>query len=171
MAVGEALECLGGNGYVEESIMPRLYREAPLNSIWEGSGNINALDVVRIVRKQPESLEAWRAQIVPAWSDPRIAAQARRLEADLRDAAALETRARSVSERMTLLWQAALLVRYAPNSVADAFVASRVGDSPGRTLGTLPHGTALRAIIDRAAPATASGWQTPQIRARANQRL
>jgi putative acyl-CoA dehydrogenase len=151
-AVGEALECLGGNGYVEESIMPRLYREAPLNSIWEGSGNINALDVLRILQRQPESFEAWRAQIAPARTEPRIAAQARQLERDLADPQLEESRGREVSERMALLWQAALLVQHAPASVADAFVSSRIAPGSHRTLGTLAAGTALRTIVERAAP-------------------
>jgi putative acyl-CoA dehydrogenase len=150
--VGEALECLGGNGYVEESILPRLYRESPLNSIWEGSGNINALDVLRIVQKQPESLEALRAEIAPALGDPRMAAAARVLEAELRDAAAFEARARFIAERLALLWQASLLLQHAPHAVSDAFVVSRIAGDWGRTLGTLPAGTALRAIVDRAAP-------------------
>jgi putative acyl-CoA dehydrogenase len=150
-AVGEALECLGGNGYVEESILPRLYREAPLNSIWEGSGNINALDVLRILRKQPESFEAWRAQIAPALGEPRIAAEAAQLERDLRDPRCDEASGREVSERMALLWQAALLAQHAPASVAGAFVVTRIGPSR-RTLGTLPRGSPLRAIVDRAAP-------------------
>jgi putative acyl-CoA dehydrogenase len=150
--VYEALECLGGNGYVEESILPRLFRESPLNSIWEGSGSINALDVLRILQKQPESLEALRAEIAPALGDARIAAAARELEADLRDAASLEVRARAIAERLALLWQASLLVQHAPAAVADAFVASRIGGAWGRTLGTLPSGLDLRAIVDRAAP-------------------
>ena len=85
--VGEALESLGGNGYVEESVMPRLYREAPLNSIWEGSGNINALDVLRVLRKQPDSLAAWREEIAPALGERAIAAEAQRLARDLSDSA------------------------------------------------------------------------------------
>jgi putative acyl-CoA dehydrogenase len=152
LVVGEALECLGGNGYVEESILPRLYREAPLNSIWEGSGNINALDVLRIISRQPETLEALRAEIAPALAEARIAAEAERLERVLREPDALEAHARSIAERMALLWQAALLVRYAPAFVADAFVASRLGERPGRTIGTLPHGSDLRAIVERASP-------------------
>ena len=151
-AVGEALECLGGNGYVEESILPRLYREAPLNSIWEGSGNINALDVLRILRKQPESLAAWREEIAPAQREPRFAREAQRLERELSDLGLSEARAREVSERMALLWQGALLVQYAPSSVADAFLASRIAGESGRTFGTLPTGIELRAIIERAAP-------------------
>jgi putative acyl-CoA dehydrogenase len=150
--VGEALECLGGNGYVEESILPRLFRESPLNSIWEGSGNINALDILRILGKQPESLEALRAELAPALFDARIAAVAKSVESDLRDAASLEVRARSIAERLALLWQASLLVQHAPSDVADAFVASRIAGDWGRTLGTLPAGLALRAIVERAAP-------------------
>ncbi len=153
--VAEALECLGGNGYVEESIMPRLYREAPLNSIWEGSGNINALDVLRILHKQPESLAAWRQEIVLAASEPRIARAAQRLEAEFA-AEADETQARTVSERMALLWQAALLVQHAPAHVADAFLSSRIEGDSGRALGTLARGSALRAIVERAAPAPES---------------
>lgn len=151
--VVEALECLGGNGYVEESIMPRLYREAPLNSIWEGSGNINALDVLRIVAKQPEALDAMRAEIAPALGEPRIAAEAQRLERELaQDPATVESRARWIAERMALLWQASLLVQHAPAYVSDAFVASRLGNESGRTLGTLPAGTNTQAIVERAAP-------------------
>ena len=150
--VGEALECLGGNGYVEESILPRLYREAPLNSIWEGSGNINALDVLRILHKQPAAFVAWRDEIAPALGEPRIAAELERLEHDVSDAS--EAHARWLSERMAVLWQAALLIQYAPSYVTDAFVDSRIGGGSGRTLGTLPAGAALRTIIDRASPSS-----------------
>ncbi len=152
VVVGEALECLGGNGYVEESIMPRLYREAPLNSIWEGSGNINALDVLRILRKQPDSFAAWREQIAPAHAEPLVARESQRLEQDLRDPSLGPAQGRAVSERMAQLWQAALLVQHAPSSVADAYLTSRLDRSSGRTLGTLRAGTALRAIVERAAP-------------------
>ncbi|HET9029084.1 MAG TPA: acyl-CoA dehydrogenase family protein, partial [Candidatus Aquilonibacter sp.] len=148
----EALECLGGNGYVEESIMPRLYREAPLNSIWEGSGNINALDVLRILQKQPEAVDALFAEFAPAMSDSRIAKAVASLEHDLRERDELEWRARSIVERMALLWQASLLVQYAPNYVSDVFVATRVNGEWGHTMGTLPLRTGLRGIIDRAAP-------------------
>jgi putative acyl-CoA dehydrogenase len=151
-AVGEALESLGGNGYVEESIMPRLYREAPLNSIWEGSGNINALDVQRILRRQPESFEAWRTELSPAFDDARIAAAARRLEGDLSRLDSSEAQARDLSERMALLWQAALLLQHAPPFVADAFIASRIDGSRGNAFGTLADATAFRAIVERASP-------------------
>jgi putative acyl-CoA dehydrogenase len=152
MATAEALECLGGNGYVEESIMPRLYREAPLNSIWEGSGNINALDVLRIVQKQPEAVEALRIELAPALEDRRIAEGVRALEADLKDRESIEWRARSLVERMALLWQASLLLQHAPNYVSDGFIASRLSAESGHTMGTLPIKTALKGIVQRAAP-------------------
>jgi len=152
VAVVEALECLGGNGYVEESIMPRLYREAPLNSIWEGSGNINALDLLRILRKQPDSIGAWRAQIEPARGEPSIARAAQRLEREIGQGDGAEVRARILSEQMALLWQAALLVQYAPATTAQAFIASRIDGDWGRTLGTLPDESSLQAIVERAAP-------------------
>jgi len=161
--VGEALECLGGNGYVEESFMPRLYREAPLNSIWEGSGNINALDVLRILRKQPEAFAAWRDEIAPAYGEPRVAAEVKHLERELRNVAGIEAQARMLTERMALLWQAALLLQYAPSSVSETFIETRIAGSSGRALGTLPRGIALRSIIDRSAPTSgdvASGTGT-----------
>ncbi|MDE2482911.1 MAG: acyl-CoA dehydrogenase family protein [bacterium] len=151
-ASAEALECLGGNGYVEESLMPRLYREAPLNSIWEGSGNINALDVLRILQKQPEALEALRIELTPALEDRRMREAIHALERDLATLDEIEWRARALVERMAILWQAALLVQHAPNYVSDGFVESRVVGNWGHTLGTLPIKTALRGIVERAAP-------------------
>jgi putative acyl-CoA dehydrogenase len=152
--VAEALESLGGNGYVEESIMPRLYREAPLNSIWEGSGNINALDVLRILRKQPEALAAWRAEIEPVRNEARFARVVGEVERDLLSLEEFpEARARSLSERMAVLWQAALLAQHAPAFVADAFVSNRLGDRSCSAFGTLAAGTPLRDIVERAAPA------------------
>lgn len=148
----EALECLGGNGYVEESIMPRLYREAPLNSIWEGSGNINALDILRILAKQPEAMEVLRIELTPALSDRRFATALQQLETDLADRNEMEWRARSLVERMALLWQGSLLLQHAPNYVSDGFIASRISGDWGRTMGTLSIKTALRGIVDRAAP-------------------
>jgi putative acyl-CoA dehydrogenase len=150
--IGEALECLGGNGYVEESIMPRLYREAPVNSIWEGSGNINALDVLRILQKQPESLPALQSEIEPVMQEPKLASEAARLARELRDGDAMEARARWLASRLATLWQASLLLQYAPRFVADAFIESRFGDDGGRTLGTLSASGDLRRIVDRAAP-------------------
>ncbi len=152
MATAEALECLGGNGYVEESIMPRLYREAPLNSIWEGSGNINALDVLRIVQKQPDTVDALRMELTPALEDRRVAEAVRALESDLKDRDGMEWRARSLVERMAILWQAALLLQHAPNDVSDGFIASRLCAHPAHTFGGLPMKTALKSIVQRAAP-------------------
>jgi putative acyl-CoA dehydrogenase len=131
--------------------MPRLYREAPVNSIWEGSGNINALDVLRIVRKQPESLAALRAEIEPVASDTRIRAELSSLAREIGDMSGLEARARSVAERLALLWQASLLMQHAPQAVADAFVDSRLARG-GRTMGTLPAGASTREIVERASP-------------------
>ncbi len=150
--VGEALECLGGNGYVESSILPRLYREAPLNSIWEGAGNVNALDVVRILRKQPAAFEALRAQWATAREEPRVAAAVRAFEASLRDEDAREAQARTIAERAALIWQASLLLAHAPRDVADAFLRSRLSGEGGRALGTLPPECRLGVILDRASP-------------------
>lgn len=122
-----------------------------LNSIWERSGNINALDVQRILRKQPESFEAWRSVVAAACGEPRIGAAVRRQEHDRDDAMASESQARALSERMAVLWQAALLVAHAPASVGDAFLSSRIEGAMGRTFGTLPIGAALRSILDRSA--------------------
>jgi putative acyl-CoA dehydrogenase len=158
--LAEALECLGGNGYVEESILPRLYREAPVNSVWEGSGNVNALDVLRALRRSPGTAEALLAEIdLARGADVRLDAFAARLAGDLAAAAAAEDddaewSARSLAARAALALQAALLVRHAPAAVADAFCASRLAPEPGAaaTLGTLPGGVDAAAIVDRHAP-------------------
>jgi putative acyl-CoA dehydrogenase len=147
VVVGEALECLGGNGYVEESGMPRLYRDAPLNSIWEGSGNVQALDVLRTLTREPESLEALLAEV--AGVDPRID----RAVARLKDEKPEEGQARRIVERMAVLLQAALLARHAPTEVADAFLATRLDGDWGHTFGTLPAAVDTATIIERAAPA------------------
>ncbi|GAA0498254.1 DNA alkylation response protein [Paractinoplanes deccanensis] len=150
VVVGEALECLGGNGYVEDSGLPRLYRDAPLNSIWEGSGNVQALDVLRTLHKEPDALAAFLAEAeTAAGADRRLDAAIRQLKGE-RPA---EEDARRVAERMALVLQGSLLVRHAPAEVADAFCASRLGGEWGHTFGTLPRGTATAAIVDRAAPA------------------
>ena len=150
----EALECLGGNGYVEESIMPRLYREAPLNSIWEGSGNVNALDLLRALAKQPASLDAYAAEIALARGGDAHLDRAFASLGDVlgKDRAPLETDARRVVERMALVLQGALLVRFAPPAVADAFCATRLGGEGGVAFGTLPARADTRAIVDRAWP-------------------
>jgi putative acyl-CoA dehydrogenase len=150
---GEALECFGGNGYVEESGMPRLYRESPLNSIWEGSGNVQCLDVLRAMVRGPEALEAFFGEVdEAAGDDPRLDAEVASLRAELTDIEQIEARARRIVERMALVLQGSLLLRFGDPAVADAFCASRLGGDWGRAFGTLPPGTDFGRIIDRHAP-------------------
>ncbi|HEY2192712.1 MAG TPA: acyl-CoA dehydrogenase family protein [Actinomycetospora sp.] len=146
--VGEALECLGGNGFVEESGMPRLFRESPLNSIWEGSGNVNALDLLRVLGREPAAVEAYRAEVGAAFgADHRLDAAWKSILDELREPT--EERARWLAERMAVVLQGSLLVRHAPTAVADAFVASRVAGEHGEALGTLPRGVDVDGILDR----------------------
>ena len=153
MHVGEALECLGGNGYVEESIMPRLFRESPLNGIWEGSGNVMCLDVLRAMAREPATLDAFLAEVEPArHAEARLDAAVTALQKELTDLDAIEARARRIVERMALVLQASLLVRHGPPEVADAFVASRLDGDAGLALGTLPPTTPTEPIITRTAP-------------------
>jgi len=148
--VAEALECLGGNGYVEESGMPRLYREAPLNSIWEGSGNVNALDVLRAMLREPVSVEAFFAELaLSAGADSRLDTAVQGLRAALADTADAEAQARRLVERMALVLQGSLLVRHAPAAVADAFCASRLAGDWGHAFGTLPTGVDTAGVLDR----------------------
>ncbi|MBW8874088.1 MAG: acyl-CoA dehydrogenase family protein [Acidobacteria bacterium] len=152
----EALECLGGNGYVEEWGLARLYREAPLNGIWEGSGNVQCLDVLRALQRSPESLAALFAEVREArGADHRLDTFAMDLRRSLDDPADAEVRARRLVERLALALQASLLIRHSPPGVADAFVASRLAGDGGRAFGTLPAGTDFGAILERAAPHTA----------------
>ncbi len=144
----ECLECLGGNGFVEESGMPRLYREAPLGSIWEGSGNVQCLDVLRAMVKNPESVDAFFAEVSEG-SDPRLDPYVSALRKDLGDMTGIESRARSLVERMALALQGSLLIRFGDEAVADAFCASRLGGDWGQVFGTLPNGTDFTRIIDR----------------------
>ena len=139
--VAEALECLGGNGYVEECILPRLYREAPLNSIWEGSGNVIALDVLRAAGKEPEALEGVLAEIRLA-RDPRIEKSLAGIQKD-----PAESDARRVTGQLALALQASLLVRFSPPAVGDAFCASRLEGDAGRAFGTLARGTDIDGVI------------------------
>jgi putative acyl-CoA dehydrogenase len=150
--VAEALECLGGNGYVEESGLPLLFRESPLNSIWEGSGNVNALDVLRALTREPEVLEAWINEVGAArGADHRLDRAVDDTLALLGDLAGLESGARRLAGQMSTCLQGSLLVRFAPPEVADAFCASRLGTSYNGTFGTLAGGD-LRAIVDRTTP-------------------
>ncbi|MET7614883.1 DNA alkylation response protein [Streptomyces seoulensis] len=147
----EALECLGGNGYVEDSGMPRHYREAPLLSIWEGSGNVNALDVLRALGRSPQSAESFFGELALArGANAHLDAAVASLKDEL--AGADQLSARRVVERMALTLQASLLVRHAPAAVADAFCATRLGGDWGHSFGTLPSGTDLSAVLDRALP-------------------
>jgi putative acyl-CoA dehydrogenase len=149
----ESLECLGGNGYVEESGMPRLYREAPLASIWEGSGNVMSLDVLRALTRSPRALEVFFDELRQAQgADPRLDARVRELEGQFSDPETLETRARRVVEGMALCLQGSLLVRNAPPAVADAFCASRLAGDGGLEYGTLPAGSDFDTIISRSQP-------------------
>ncbi|MEV0251274.1 acyl-CoA dehydrogenase family protein [Nocardia sp. NPDC050712] len=149
----EALECLGGNGYVEESRMPRLYREAPLLSIWEGSGNVAALDTLRAMAKQPETLTAFFDEVKQsAGADRHLDAAIARLEGQFADFDTIQHRARRVVGDMAQILQAALLVRYGHPAVADAYTVSRLGGEHGDVFGTLPTGLDLAAILERATP-------------------
>jgi putative acyl-CoA dehydrogenase len=149
----EAMECLGGAGYVEESIMPRLYREAPVNAIWEGSGNVIALDALRALAREPETAEALLSEIETArGADSRLDAATAQLRAELTQAEGAEVRARRVVEQIALTLQGSLLLRCAPTTVAEAFIASRLGGDWGRTFGTLPPGVDAHAIVERAQP-------------------
>ena len=148
----EALECQGGFGYIEDSRLARGYREAPLMSVWEGSGNVQALDVLRALDREPEALAVLLDEIgAGAGADPRLDAEL----TGLRDAsltAGGEASARLLAGRLARALQASLLVRHAPPAVADAFCASRLGDHAGRTFGELPSGVDLGAIVARARP-------------------
>ncbi len=148
--VGEALECLGGNGYVEECILPRLYREAPLNSIWEGSGNVICLDILRAIRKEPGTLDSLLAEIrIARGGQPAFDAALARLESDV--TGTLEERnARRIAESLALLLQASLLIRHSVAEVADAFCATRLEGDSGYCFGTLPGGVNASRIIARA---------------------
>ncbi|HEX3823116.1 MAG TPA: isovaleryl-CoA dehydrogenase [Mycobacteriales bacterium] len=149
----EALECLGGNGYVEDFPMARIYREAPLNSIWEGSGNVNALDVLRALGREAGAWEAFRDEVVLAsGADRRLDAAIGALDTALADSSDIEVRARRLVEQMALVLQGSLLVRFAPAFIADAFCASRLAGDWGHAFGTMPAGVDARAIVERATP-------------------
>jgi len=149
----EAMEVLGGSGYIEECIMPRLYREAPVNSIWEGSGNVMCLDVLRAVGRTPNIGDVLQRELDAG--DTRLRAFAQRLIARLAAPKRNdEAQARALTRDLVLALQAALLIKHAPSAIADAFCASRLTNEPGGAFGMLPHGTEFRAIVERAAPVT-----------------
>jgi putative acyl-CoA dehydrogenase len=150
----EALEVLGGSGYVEDCVMPRLYRETPVNSIWEGSGNVMCLDVLRAMERTPGAVDLLNRELAEtAHADKRLRNAFARLERRLAPGQRSdESQARAVVRDFVLAIQAALLLRHSPATVADAFCASRLGDEPGGVFGLLPSGSDFRAIVDRAAP-------------------
>ena len=150
----EALECLGGPGYIEESILPRLYREAPVNSIWEGSGNVMCLDVLRAMFREPAAVPAFLGELDSArGGNGGLDAAIDRLKAELEDPENLDLRARGLTELMALTLQGALLVKNGPAPVADAFCASRLGNRWHGAFGSLPGNADVAAIIDRTLPA------------------
>jgi putative acyl-CoA dehydrogenase len=146
----EAMECLGGAGYVEESILPRLYREAPVNAIWEGSGNVICLDVLRALAREPAALPALLAELDAAGGDPRLDAAVAALKIELASPTAAERGARRLVEQMALALQASLLLRHAPSPIADAFIASRL-EGRALTFGALPPALDLEPILERQA--------------------
>ncbi len=160
MAVGEALECLGGNGYIEESVLPRLYRDAPLNSIWEGSGNVTALDLLRALSRSGDGVEVLRAELAAATgADRRFDRAAEQLAGEISallaaDQVTAQLRARRLAGMLTVVWQAALLLNNSPVAVSDAFCASRLGGTrlPCGSFGMLPDGLALVPVVDRIKP-------------------
>jgi putative acyl-CoA dehydrogenase len=155
----EALECLGGNGFVEESGMPRLFRQSPLNGVWEGSGNVIALDVLRALARSPESLDRFVAELDAAvGADTRYDDAVARVRKDLSTLATdadIESRARRLVEELALTLQAAWVLQWSPPPVADAFVASRLDGDAGRCFGTLPTTVDAKAIVARATPSVA----------------
>jgi putative acyl-CoA dehydrogenase len=151
----EAAECLGGNGYVEESGLPRLVRESPLNSIWEGAGNVQALDVLRALQREPGAFDAYLREVGQArGADHRLDGAIKNLLTELADLEGVEGRARRLAERLALVLQGSLLVRFAPPQVADAFCAARLGGDGGAAFGTLPPSLDLASVVERARPVT-----------------
>jgi len=147
----EALECLGGNGYAEESGMPRLYREAPLMGIWEGSGNVSALDTLRAMATRPECVEVLFEELdESATQDPRLGSHAERLRQELTDLDTIANRARKVAEDICLALQGSLLVRHGHPAVAEAFLTTRLDGQWGGAFGTMPTGLDVAPILERA---------------------
>ena len=149
--VVEALECHGGNGFVADHLMERLYREAPLNGIWEGTGNVICLDVLRSMQREPETVDVFLGEVAKArGANTKLDAFADDLKRRLTNPAVLEPNARRVVELMAFALQASLLVRYSSSAVADAFCTTRLDGDWGRAFGTMPQGLDTQAIVDRA---------------------
>jgi len=151
MLAAEAMECLGGNGYVEEAMLARLYREAPLNGIWEGSGNVICLDVLRAMQKTPGARDAFFREIGPAIeADGRISRYLDVIGTELGNPHDMEARARRITEMLAQILSAALLVQHSPKEIVDAFCVARLGRDGGKAFGTLPGRVECHSIIERA---------------------
>ena len=149
--IAEALECHGGNGFVEEHLMARLYREAPLNAIWEGTSNVICLDVIRALRRDPDAGEVFLNELREAHgANPGFDAFIKTVAKRLADLPYAENQARRTVELMAFALQASVLLRYSTTAVADAFCATRLDGDWGRAFGTLPPAIAAETIIDRA---------------------
>jgi putative acyl-CoA dehydrogenase len=148
--INEAAECMGGAGYVEETILPRLYREAPVNSTWEGSGNVQCLDVLRALSKEPGVLDALFAELGDGHGDARLQAHIGQLKNAFADKDDIQYRARQLTEDVAIALQAKLLLEAGNAAVSDAFIASRLGHG-GRVYGTLPRGLDVTALLARSA--------------------
>ncbi|MBW4934684.1 isovaleryl-CoA dehydrogenase [Marinobacter sp. F4206] len=149
----EAMECIGGSGVMEDCIMPRLFRESPVNAIWEGSGNVQCLDTLRALQKEPETLDAFfRETALARGADARFDRFLAQLQNDFADISDFQYRARNLVDRMALALQAALLLQHSDPAVADAFCATRLESGGGLNYGNLPSGTDATAIIKRATP-------------------
>jgi len=151
--INEAAECMGGAGYVEDSILPRLYREAPVNSTWEGSGNVQCLDVLRALSKEPGVLEALFVELGDGQGDQQLARHIERLKSAFMDTQDIQYRARQLTEDIALALQAKLLLEAGNAAVSDGFIASRLGESHGRVYGALPRGVDVEALVARSTPA------------------
>jgi len=149
--VAEASECLGGAGYVEDAILPRLYREAPVNSIWEGSGNVQCLDVLRALSKESGVIEVLFAELGDSHGDARLKHHINRLQTAFADKDDIQYRARQLTEDIAVALQAKLLLEAGNAAVSDAFIASRL-EGRGRAFGTLPRGLDISALLARSAP-------------------
>lgn len=149
----ESMECLGGNGVMEDCIMPRLLRESPINTIWEGSGNVQCLDTLRAIQKTPETLDVFFDEVsLATGTDNRFDRFLDKLKADFTNTESLEYRARNLTGRLALALQASLLIRQAPPAIADGFCAGRLAPQDGLNYGNLPVGTDFSTIIERATP-------------------
>lgn len=151
--IGEAMECLGGNGYVEEAPLARLYREAPVNAIWEGSGNVMGLDVLRVLQREPDVAEVVLDDLLAACGDDaHLKAAHKRIQGMLHEPRLLDVRARALMEALAVLAAGTILRAHAPVSVADAFIATRMGSLPRQTYGQGLEWVEVKPILERASP-------------------